>query len=69
MVPTLMAGATDSRFFRRKGVTCYGFSLQSGRIPYDQMANMFHGDNERIDTESLRLTTELWEALVTDFLG
>src|SRR4051812_14803202 len=69
LVPTLMAGATDSRFFRRKGVTCYGFSLQSGRIPYDQMANMFHGDNERIDTESLRLTTELWEALVTDFVA
>ncbi|MDQ1396496.1 MAG: hypothetical protein QOG64_1755 [Acidimicrobiaceae bacterium] len=69
LVPTLMAGATDSRFFRRQGATCYGFSLQSGRIPYDKLATMFHGDNERIDTESLRLTTELWEALAQDFLG
>jgi acetylornithine deacetylase/succinyl-diaminopimelate desuccinylase-like protein len=69
LVPTLMAGATDSRFFRRAGATCYGFSLQSGRIPYDVMASMFHGDDERIDTESLRLTTALWETLATDFLG
>ena len=68
VVPTLMAGATDARFFRRMGATAYGFGLMSGRIPIDQLAQMFHGDNERIDQESLRLSTELWIALAKEFL-
>jgi hypothetical protein len=30
---------------------------------------MFHGHNERIDTESLRLSATMWEALCRDFLA
>ena len=30
---------------------------------------MFHGDNERIDVESLGLSCLLWERLARDFLG
>ena len=30
---------------------------------------MGHGDNERIDVESLRMVTNLWPALATDFLS
>ena len=30
---------------------------------------MFHGDDERVDVESLRLSTELWEAVADDLLG
>lgn len=69
VVPSLMAGATDARFFRAAGVTSYGFGLMSGRIPLDELVTMFHGDNERIDLESLRLTTEMWETLVREFCG
>ena len=29
---------------------------------------MFHGDDERIDTRSLGLSTELWEAVAQDLL-
>jgi hypothetical protein len=29
---------------------------------------MFHGDDERIDTESLGLSTALWQAVATDLL-
>jgi hypothetical protein len=29
---------------------------------------MFHGDDERVDVESLRLSTLLWEALCKDLL-
>ena len=29
---------------------------------------MFHGNNERIDQESLRLSTELWERTAREFL-
>jgi acetylornithine deacetylase/succinyl-diaminopimelate desuccinylase-like protein len=69
VVPAMMAGASDARFFRRLGATCYGFGLHSGRIPYSELTRMYHGNDERVDVESLRLTTELWDVLVRDFLG
>jgi hypothetical protein len=30
---------------------------------------MFHGHNERVDTESLKLSAMMWEALCREFLG
>jgi acetylornithine deacetylase/succinyl-diaminopimelate desuccinylase-like protein len=68
-VPFIIVGATDARFFRKLGTTSYGYGLFSEKIPYTEFARMFHGDNERIDVESLRLSTELWEALIREFLG
>ena len=69
IVPYLTVGATDARFFRRAGVTSYGFGLFSTQMSLEDYGLMFHGDDERIDVESLRLSTELWEALARDFLG
>ena len=69
VVPFIAVGATDSRFFRKLGTTSYGYGLFSERISFGEFAKMFHGDDERIDQESLTLTTELWDALVRDFLG
>jgi acetylornithine deacetylase/succinyl-diaminopimelate desuccinylase-like protein len=68
-VPFMIVGATDARFFRKIGATCYGYGLFSERIPYTEFAKMFHGDNERIDVDSLDLSTALWEALIREFLG
>jgi acetylornithine deacetylase/succinyl-diaminopimelate desuccinylase-like protein len=69
VVPRMMAGATDARHFRWKGVTAYGFALHSPRIPYGEYSAMYHGNNERIDVESLGLTARLWDALCRDLLG
>ena len=69
VVPFFMAGATDARFFRRLGSTSYGFGLFSQRMSFDQYSSMFHGDDERIDVDSLRMSVELWDALARDFLG
>ena len=69
MIPFMIAGATDARFFRRAGVTSYGYGLFSDRLTWADFATMFHGDNERIDLDSLDLTTQLWDALLVDFLG
>jgi len=69
VVPAMTTGGTDARFFRWKGIPSYGFGLHSLRIPYTQYPVMFHGHNERVDTESLRLSAEMWEALCRDFLG
>ena len=67
-VPFLTVGATDARFFRRVGATAYGFGLFSDRIDFDAFSTMFHGDDERVDQESLRLSTELWHAVAHDLL-
>lgn len=68
-VPFLVVGATDARFFRRKGVNCYGYGLFSERIPFNEFAAMFHGRNERVDQTSLRLMTDLWEATAREVLA
>jgi len=68
-IPFLTVGATDARFFRRAGSTAYGFGLFSPRITFEEFGTMFHGDDERVDQESLRLSTELWSALATDVLA
>ncbi|HJT38434.1 MAG TPA: M20/M25/M40 family metallo-hydrolase [Actinomycetota bacterium] len=68
-VPFLIVGATDARFMRKIGTVSYGYGMFSQRIPFNEFAQMFHGDNERVDQESLRLATELWEALAMEFLA
>jgi len=65
----ILMGATDARFFRRKGVVAYGYGLLSERIPFDQFAQMFHGNDERVDQESLRLSAELFEQVAREFIG
>jgi acetylornithine deacetylase/succinyl-diaminopimelate desuccinylase-like protein len=69
IVPRLTVGATDARFFRREGIPAYGFGLHSPRIPHAEYPLMFHGNDERVDVESLRLSAEMWEALCREFLG
>jgi acetylornithine deacetylase/succinyl-diaminopimelate desuccinylase-like protein len=69
LVPFLTVGATDARFFRRTGSVAYGFGLFSRKLSFDDYASMFHGNDERVDTESLVLSTRLWEGLARDILA
>jgi acetylornithine deacetylase/succinyl-diaminopimelate desuccinylase-like protein len=69
VVPAITTGGTDAKFFRWKGIPSYGFGLHSLRIPYTEYPVMFHGHNERVDTESLKLSAQMWETLSRDFLG
>jgi len=69
VVPSMSTGGTDARFFRWRGIPSYGFGLHSTRIPYTQYPIMFHGNDERVDTESLKLSAVMWDALCRDFLG
>jgi hypothetical protein len=43
--------------------------MLSEKIPFNEFAQMFHGDNERVDQESLRLATELWIRTAKEFVG
>lgn len=68
IVPYMTVGATDARFFRRLGTTSYGFGLFSTNLSFEDYGTMFHGDDERVDVESLHLSTDMWEALAKDLL-
>ena len=69
LVPFLTVGATDARFFRREGSVAYGYGLFSRKLSFDDYANMFHGNDERVDIESLVLSTRLWDGLARDLVG
>ncbi len=68
-VPFLLVGITDARFFRDAGSVAYGYGLFSNRISFRDFAAMFHGNDERIDVDSLDLSTRLWAGIARDFLG
>ncbi len=67
--PQMTVGFTDARVFRSKGSVAYGAGLFSPDLDGADFAQRFHGNDERIDTESLALTTQLWLDVVADLLG
>jgi acetylornithine deacetylase/succinyl-diaminopimelate desuccinylase-like protein len=67
LVPTLTSGGTDSRFYRATGAIAYGAGLFGPETSYEHFIERFHGNDERIDVESLRLTTELWLGVAETF--
>ncbi len=69
LIPGLIVGGTDAKFFREFGTVGYGFGLFSNQLTSERYAAMFHGNDERIDVESLRLTTDLWLGLCPTLLG
>ncbi|HWC77466.1 MAG TPA: peptidase dimerization domain-containing protein, partial [Blastocatellia bacterium] len=63
-VPTVLAGFTDSHFFRDLGIVSYGFS------PFIIQSNDFagvHGNDERISVAAMKRGTQLLFAIVRNF--
>ncbi len=67
--PQFVVGFTDARIYREMGAVAYGAGLFSPSLDAGEYGSRFHGNNERIDIESLALTTRLWHHLATDLLG
>jgi acetylornithine deacetylase/succinyl-diaminopimelate desuccinylase-like protein len=67
--PGMVVGFTDSRIYRSLGAIAYGAGLFSPEVDPGDFARRFHGDDERIDVESLRLTTQLWLDVIGDLQG
>ena len=67
--PQLVVGFTDARIYRNMGAVAYGAGLFSPDVEPADFGRRFHGNDERIDVESLRLTTQLWLDVVRDVLG
>jgi acetylornithine deacetylase/succinyl-diaminopimelate desuccinylase-like protein len=68
LVPRMTAGGTDARFYRDRGAVAYGFGLFSPAMTVQEFASRFHGHDERVDVESLRLTTEMWIEVCRELL-
>lgn len=66
LTPRMIVGFTDARVFREMGSIAYGAGLFSPDLDAGAFGSRFHGNDERIDVESLRLTTQLWLDVVSE---
>ena len=69
LLPRLLVGFTDAPYFREHGAIAYGFGLFSRALTAEAMAGRFHGNDERVDVESLALTTQAWQEVCELLLG
>lgn len=69
LLPRLIVGFTDAPYFRERGAVAYGFGLFSRALTAEAMSGRFHGNDERVDVESLALTTQAWVEVCEQLLG
>jgi acetylornithine deacetylase/succinyl-diaminopimelate desuccinylase-like protein len=69
LLPRMIVGFTDAPYFRARGAVAYGFGLFSRALTAEAMSGRFHGNDERVDVESLALTTQAWLEVCEQFLG
>jgi acetylornithine deacetylase/succinyl-diaminopimelate desuccinylase-like protein len=67
--PQLVVGFTDARVYRNMGAVAYGAGLLSPSISAGEFGTRFHGHDERIDVESLALSTRFWIDVAHELLG
>ena len=69
LVPFLMPGVSDLRYFRELGAQCYGFSLLDPKTGSKEMAGLPHGVDERIRIRTVELTLKVYYNLARKFMG
>lgn len=69
MIPTMLTGATDSRFFREKGTVAYGFQPMAPIGNLSEFISRIHGHDERISVESLLFGVRVLHKVLQDFCG
>ena len=67
VLPTICAGATDSRYTREMGIPSYGIGMMTYKIDTAMKASV-HGKDEKLDIESLRLKSDFLVALAKKYL-
>jgi acetylornithine deacetylase/succinyl-diaminopimelate desuccinylase-like protein len=70
VLPTLCVGYTDSRTFRDAFPDCvaYGF-FPHRHMTLEQLTELVHGRDERIDVRDLALAVDCYRAVATELLG
>jgi acetylornithine deacetylase/succinyl-diaminopimelate desuccinylase-like protein len=68
VVPYMIPGFTDGKYFSQLGARWYGFTpLKIEKESGIRFADMFHGNDERIPVAGLHWGTEVLDAVVRDF--
>ncbi|MGH1502740.1 MAG: M20/M25/M40 family metallo-hydrolase [Acidimicrobiales bacterium] len=66
--PGVINGFTDARVHRELGAVAYGVGLLSPSLSGTEFGSRFHGNDERIDVESIGLTTAFFDDVVRHFM-
>jgi acetylornithine deacetylase/succinyl-diaminopimelate desuccinylase-like protein len=69
LVPGIIVGGTDARFYRERGITAYGAGLFSPTMDFATFGSRFHGNDERIDVDSLGLSANYFYGIAKDLTG
>src|SRR5262245_44548084 len=69
LVPSMIVGGTDARFYRLHGAVAYGAALFSPGVTFESFGQRFHGNDERIDIDSLGLSGEFFYGVAKSLLG
>lgn len=69
IAPHLMVGFTDSQVYRELGAVAYGAGLFSPALDPISFSERFHGNDERIDIDSMALSTQFFIDVARDFLS
>ncbi len=70
VVPYMIPGFTDAKYFSQTGAKWYGFSpVKIEKASGIKFADMFHGHNERIPVAGLAWGTEVLDAVVREVAG
>ncbi|MEM9513632.1 MAG: M20/M25/M40 family metallo-hydrolase [Actinomycetota bacterium] len=69
LVPGLIVGGTDARFYRTRGSVAYGTGLFSPGVDLPTFGSRFHGHDERIDLESLGLSGNYFYGIAKELVG
>ena len=60
LLTRLIVGFTNASCFRKQAAVAYGSGLFSRALTAQAMSGRVHGNHERVDVESLALTTQAW---------
>ncbi len=67
LVPFILSGTTDSRYWREKGSMAYGFAPVTAFLPGNEIANLAHNNNERISIDSIEMMHEFMYQAAKNF--
>ncbi|WP_245907430.1 M20/M25/M40 family metallo-hydrolase [Leucobacter massiliensis] len=69
VVPIMAAGGSDARVLRELGIPAYGFGLLAPGWSYERYREGVHGNDERIDVESVALSLAALRLIVRERVG
>lgn len=67
LMPLVMPGTTDSRFFRQNGTKCYGFTIYTDKLDATAITRMTHGIDESIPLEAIDKSAQFFAELLQTF--